>query len=170
MTTYQILTLLLAALAAVISTISLVRSRQTQTKQLEFQAVTAALAKKQLELLERQDGLEKQNGSENTSLEEKARVTAELVKVGKADYRFVVLNQGRAIATDVTFEIDPASTDNPLVGNECQRKLPFPSLQPGQSFTLIAALHISSAMSYDTHLKWKNPDGSQGVNDMHLST
>ena len=67
-------------------------------------------------------------------------------------------------------EIDPASPDNPLVGNECQRKLPYPSLQSGQSFTLIAALHMGGAMSYQTHLRWKNSDGSQGANDIHLST
>ena len=79
------------------------------------------------------------------------------------------MNQGVAIASDVTFEIDPNSSDNPLVKNECEKKLPYPTLQPGQSFTLIAALHLNSAMSYDTQLKWKNPDGSQGKNDIHLS-
>jgi len=102
--------------------------------------------------------------------QEKARVTAELVKVGRTDYRFVIMNQGSAVASDVTFEIDHTSPDIPLAGNECKRKLPYPSLQSGQSFTLIAALHMRSAMSYHTHLKWKNPDGSQGANDIHLST
>jgi len=156
---YEIASLLIAIVALVISVVVLIRARKFQAKQLEFEAITAALAKKQLELL----GKEEQT-------QEQAHVTAELVKVDRIDYRFVIMNQGVAIASDVTFEIDPTSPDNPLVANECARKLPYPSLQPGQSFTLIASLHMGSAMSYNTQLKWKNPDGSQGTNDVHLST
>ena len=155
---YEIISSLIAILALAISVVSLVRARKVQAKQLEFEAITAALAKKQLELLEKED-----------QTQEQAQVTAELVKVGSTDYRFVIMNQGVAIASDVTFEIDTTSPDNPLVGNECGRKLPYPSLQPGQSFTLIAALHMGSTLSYNTQLKWKNPDGSQGTNNVHLS-
>ena len=142
-----------------ISTVSLIRTRRFQTKQLDFEAVTAALAKKQLKLIEKEE-----------QARDQACLTAELVKIDRADYRFVIMNQGSSVASEVVFEIDPASPDNPLVKNECQRKLPYPSLQSGQSFTLIAALHMGSAMSYQTHLRWKNPDGSQGANDIHLST
>jgi uncharacterized membrane-anchored protein YhcB (DUF1043 family) len=155
---YEIASLLIAIVAVVISVVSLVRARKVQAKQLEFEAVTAALAKKQLELLEKEE-----------QTQEQARVTAELVKVGRTDYRFVITNLGVAVASDVNFEIDPKSLDNPLVANECARKLPYPSLQPGQSFTLIAALSMGSTMSYNTQLKWKNPDGSQGINNVHLS-
>src|SRR5205809_936975 len=87
-----------------------------------------------------------------TFLESKADVTVELVKVGRTDFRFVLLNRGLALATDVNFSIAEDSADNPLVKNECERKLPYPKLEPGQSFTLIAALHMGSAMKYATHL------------------
>ena len=159
MTPYEIASLLIAIVAVGIAVVSLVRARKVQAKQLEVEAVTATLAKKQLELLEKEE-----------ETQEQAYVTAELVKVGRTDYRFVIMNQGVAIAFDVTFEIDPKSPDNPLVANECARKLPYPSLQSGQSFTLIAALSMDSAMSYNTQLKWRNPDGSQGTNNAHLST
>jgi hypothetical protein len=159
MTSYEIITLLIALLATVISVVSLVSSRKTQEKQLEFEAITAALAKKQLEILEKEE-----------QTDESAHVTAEFVKVGGTDFRFVITNQGPAVASDVTFNIDPSSPDNPLVGNEVERKLPYPSLQPGQSFTLIAALHLGSSMSYDTHLKWQNPDGSRKERKIYLST
>ena len=158
MTTYEIINSLIAILAVILSITSLVRARKVQAKQLEFEAITAALAKKQLELLENE---EKTN--------ERAHVTGELVKVGRTDYRFVITNQGPAVAEHVTFEIDDSSPDNPLVGNEAQRKLPHPSLQPGQSFTLIAALHMGSAMAYDTHLGWQNPDGTEEKKTLHLS-
>ncbi len=159
MTPYEIITLLIALLAVVVSAVSLVRSHKTQRKQLEFEAITAALAKKQIELIEK----EEQTG-------EHAHVTVELVKVGRTDFRFVIMNQGIAVASDVTFEIDPSSPDNPLSVSETERKLPYPSLQPGQSFTLIASFNLHSSMSYDTHLTWQNPDGSREERNLHLST
>lgn len=159
MTQFEIASLVIAVVALVISGVSLCRARRVQARQLEFEAITAALAKKQLELLERDE-----------RTQEQAYVTAELVRVGNTDYRFVITNQGAAVASDVTFQLDPKSPDNPLVANECRRKLPYPSLQPGQSFTLLAALHLGSAMSYNAQIKWKNPDASQGINDVHMST
>lgn len=159
MTPYELISSFIGIVALIISALSLFRARKVQVKQLESDAITAALAKKHIQLLEKKE-----------QTQDQAHVTAELVKVGKGDFRFVIMSQGTAVASDVTFEIDPTSPDNPLVGNECQRKLPYPSLQPGQSFTLIAAFHMGSALSYNTHLKWKNADGSQGINDIHLST
>jgi hypothetical protein len=158
MTPYEIVSSVIAGVALVISFVALRRANKAQAKQLEFEAITAALAKKQLQLLEKDE-----------QAQEQAYVTAELVKVDRGDYRFVIMNQGVAIAADVTFEIDPTSPDNPLAANECARKLPYPSLQPGQSFTLFALLHLSSAMLYNAQIKWENPDGSQGINNVHLS-
>ena len=159
MTTYEIINSIIAIIALIISTVSLIRGRKIQTKQLEFEAITAALAKKQLELLEKDE-----------TSDDRANVTAEMVKVSSGNYRFVIINQGPAVASNVAFEIDPASPDNPLVTNDVERKIPFPLLQPGQSFTLIAALDMGSAMSYDTYLSWNNPDGSKQNKKIHLST
>jgi len=165
MKSYEIAGLLTAIVAIVISVVSLILARKVQAKQiglqekqLEYEAIIAAHAKEQLKLLEKEEQTQGQ-----------AHVTAELVKVGRTDYRFVIRNLGVAVASDVTFEIDPTSPDNPLVANECARKVPYPLLQPGQSFTLIAAPSMNSAMSYNTQLKWKNPDSSPGANNVHLS-
>ncbi len=158
MTLYEILTVLVAVIAVITAAASLVRTRKVEEKQLEFQAITAALAKKQLA------ALEKEEGAKN-----KADVTVELVKVGRSDFRFVVSNQGHAPATNVNFTIAEESPDNPLVPNECERKLPYPKLEPGQSFTLIAALHMGSAMNYANHISWQNIDGSSGARDVHVS-
>lgn len=158
MTHYEFLTLIIALVAVVISAISFVRSGKTQERQLEYEAINATLAKKQLEMILREE-----------TRQEKARLVAELVKVGRTDFRFVVLNHSSVLATNVDFKIDENSPDNPLVQNERRSKLPYPSLQPGQSFTLIAALHFGSAMSYDTLLTWTNPDGSPGSNRVHVS-
>lgn len=159
MTYYEFLTLLIALLAVVISAVSFVRSGKTQERQLEFEAINATLAKKQLEIILRED-----------TMQGKAHLVVELVKVGKTDFRFVIRNQSSVIATNVDFIIDKNSSNNPLVKNECQGKLPYPYLQPGQFFTLIAALYLGSAMNCDTLLTWTNPDGSQDNNRVHIST
>ena len=158
MTYYEILTLVLAALAAITSVTSIIRTRRIAEKQLEYQAIAAALAKAQLAVLKRQEGTLT-----------KADVTVELVKVGRTDFRFVISNRRAVPATDVTFTIAEDSPDNPLIRNECERKLPYPKLEPGQSFTLIAALHLRSAMQYATRLAWRSPDGIRVTRDVHVA-
>lgn len=159
MTFYEVLTASTAVVALIISSVSLIRTRRIQSKQLEYEAISAALAKKQLELLTKEE-----------QLDERAHITAELVKVGISDYRFVIMNQGAAVASNVTFKIDPMSPDNPLLKSEAEGKLPYPSLQPGQSFTLIADFNLDSALSYDVYLEWKNPNGSIEEKKIHLTT
>jgi hypothetical protein len=158
MNLYEILTLLLALIGAVTGLTSLVRTRVIAEKQLEYQAIAAALAKRQLEALIRQEA--------TTS---KAEVTVDLVKVGRTDFRFVVSNRGLAPATDVNLEISPSGPDNPLVKGELDRKLPFPKLEPGQSFTLTAALHLRSAMQYPVRLSWRDPNGGIERRDVHVA-
>jgi hypothetical protein len=155
---HEILTLLVAVIGAVTGLMSLVRTRRIAEKQLEFQAITAALAKRQLEALERQE-----------DAQNKADVTVDLVRVGRTDFRFVLSNRGGAPATDVNFEIAKDSPDDPLVRNECERKLPYRKLEPGQSFTLIAAFDTGSAMKYATLLTWHNPDGSTTSRDADVA-
>ena len=157
MTAYEILTSLTAIVAVIISILSLNRTRRIQAKQLEFEAITTALANKQLEILTKEE-----------QLAERAHVTVDLVRVGASDYRFVIMNQGAVVALDVTFEIDSVSPYNPLLRSETERKLPYPSLQPGQSFTLIASFNMQSPLSYDVHLKWQNPNGSLKTKKIHL--
>ncbi len=154
----EILTLLVALVGAITGVTSLVRTRRIAAQQLEFQAIAATLAKRQLETLERQ-----------ASAESKADVTVDLVKVDRTDFRFVLSNRGSVPAADVNFRIAQDSPDDPLVRNECERKLPFPKLDPGQSLTLIAALHMGSALKYATHVTWANPDGSIESRDVHVA-
>lgn len=83
MTVYEFLSLLLSGLALLIAGSSLALTRRTQHKQLEFRALSAALAKKQLEKLEKDE-----------HVAARADVTVELVKLGASDFRFVIYNQG----------------------------------------------------------------------------
>lgn len=94
---------------------------------------------------------------------------AELARSGKSSFQFRVENCSQHKVSDIGFTIIPPSADNPLVESDCKRKLPFPLLLPGQSFTLIAALHLQSSMSYHVQLTWRNPDGSKGTEDQYLT-
>ena len=158
MSLYEILTLLVALIGAVTGFTSLIRTRRLAAKQLEFQAIAAALAKTQLLEFEREEAARTQ-----------ADVIVELVKTGRTDFRFVLTNRGVAPAASVDFKIAVGSPDNPLVERECQEKLPFPRLDPGQSFTLIAARDMGSAIKYATHVRWQNEDGSAVSRDVHVA-
>lgn len=161
MTLLEILTLLVAVIGAITGLTSLLRTRRLAEKQLEFQAISAALAKRQLRDLEQQE-----------DAKSKADITVELVSpmsFGGTRYEFVLSNRGSAPATDVDFRIAESSADDPLIRNECDRKLPYPQLEPGQSFTLTAVLHMGSAMKYATKITWRNLDGSTGSRDVQVA-
>jgi hypothetical protein len=158
MSLYEGLGILIGLISATIALTALVRGRVIAARQLELQAITAALAKRQLEAIDRKE-----------RAESKADVTVDLVRVGRTDWRFVVSNRGGVPATEVNFTIAETSADNPLVRSECEQKLPFPKLEPGQSFTLHAAPHLRSAMQYPVRLTWRNPDGGSDQRDVHVA-
>jgi hypothetical protein len=111
MSFYEFLGILIGLISATIALTALVRGRVIAARQLELQAITAALAKRQLEALDRKE-----------CAESKADVTVDLVRVGRTDWRFVVSNRGGVPATEVNFTIAKTSTDNPLVRSECERR------------------------------------------------
>lgn len=149
---------LISLLAVAIAAISLVRARKVEAQQLEYSAINAAYTRKLLERIEKED-----------QAEQNARVSAELLKVSTGNYRFVITNEGAATATDVVFSIESAGSDDPLSENECKRKLPYPKLNPGESFSLIAGLHMGSTMNYASRVTWKDPDGTVRSVDRQLT-
>ena len=149
---------LISLLAVTIAAISLVRARKVEAQQLEYSAINAAYTKKLLERIEKEE-----------RMEQKAQLSAELVKVSTGNYRFVITNEGAATATDIMFTIDSAGSDDPLSENECKRKLPYPKLHPGESFSLIAGLHMRSSMSYASRVAWKDPDETARSVDRQLT-
>jgi hypothetical protein len=153
MSRYEVLSFLLAVVAIVVSVVSLIRTRKIQEKQLEFQKIAADLSAKQLEIIRR---------------EESARINVRLEKTGTS-YKFVIANEGKAVARDIHFSIDGLSGDNPLSPAEYAEKIPIPALHPGSSTTLIAVIHMRSARRYTVRVRWSNPDGSQVSDDIFTS-
>jgi hypothetical protein len=158
MSRYEIFTLLVGIIGALTGVTSLIRTHLIAKKQLEFQATAAALAKRQLLALTREEAAKR-----------KADVGVALVQVGRGEYRFVISNDGDAPAENVHFRIADNSPDNPLIDSECKQKLPYPKLDPGQSSKLIASRDMGSAVTYQTYISWRNQDGSTDSRDLHVS-
>lgn len=88
----------------------------------------------------------------------KARLTAELMKDGKG-YKLRVTNVSTVPACNVSVRTISADHD-PLIDSEKQSKLPWPRLDPGASFTLIAVIYLSSPTAFNMGLTWSDPDGT----------
>lgn len=157
MTNFELLTLLFSTVAAVISVVSLIRTRKVQDEQMRLGRVTAELSQRQLERL-----------AQEAEEKSKAYIQVTLEKNG-TDYRFWIRNQGKAKAEDVWVTLDSGGSDNPLVGSEYKNKIPIPFLSPGGEMSLIAAIHMGSSGKYKMSARWVNEDQSQSSEEFFLS-
>lgn len=165
MTRYEIASIVISciALAASIWIVFVQRKasvaqRKLQTEANDLQRATSELAKKQLEMLHRED-----------AGKNKARLSLDLVREGRTNFRFHIRNLGDAEATDVELELLVDSKNNPIVQDEYDEKFPIKRLQPGSSVSLIAALHLGSPMAYNAKMRWTNPDGSRVEEEMYTA-
>jgi hypothetical protein len=116
----------------------------------DMQRATSELAKKQLEILLREER------GKNT-----ARLSLSLERDGR-NFRFHLTNISEVDARDVELELLlTRPEDNPLVRSEYEQKFPLKRLQPCESVSLTAALHISSPTAFNALIKWTNPSGSR---------
>ena len=158
-TLYEIIAVVLSAAAIAISVYGMCTQRRLQKENNELQRATSDLSKKQLELLLRED---KRHNN--------ARITLDLIKENKTSFKFVLTNISDVDARNVNCELlldNPA--DSPLIASDVSNKLPAPYLSPGNSMTLIAALHLGSPLAYRARLTWTNPDDSKTVDETFVS-
>lgn len=145
---YEILSVLLGCIATIVSLVVWFGQRRMQREANDLQRATSELAKKQLEILQREER------GKNA-----ARLSFDLFKDGKT-YRFRITNISDVDAKNVDLRLLVKPEDSPLVKNEYEEKFPVPRLQPGNSVTLIAAIHFGSPSAYNALLSWVNPDGT----------
>ncbi|MFA0567714.1 hypothetical protein [Vibrio gallaecicus] len=158
MSEYEVLSVILSSLAALISLIVWNGQRKLQRESLDMQKATADLAKKQLEILLRED-------KEKST----ARLKLDLVKSGNG-YKFVITNISNVDAKDISFDLlvdNPRH--NPLVGSDVNSKLPAPKLSPGSELSLLAAIHLGSPTAYNAQLTWTNPNGETVTDETYVS-
>ena len=149
MSKYEILSVLLGCIATIVSLVVWVGQRRVQKESNYLQRATSELAKKQLEIL-----LREEKGKSA------ARLSFDIFKDGKT-YRFRITNISDVDAKKVDLRLLVKPEDSPLVKNDYEAKFPVPKLQPGSSVTLIAAIHFGSPTAYNAVLSWVNPDGTE---------
>lgn len=159
MTKYEILSIFIACVAALTSLVVWVGQRRLSKEANELQRATAELAKKQLEIL-----LKEEKGKNTT------RLTLDLVRESSSSFRFWVKNIGERPAMDVELELVlDEKTRSPIVDSEYQQKFPAKRIDPGNSVSLIAALTLSSPSAYNAVLKWSNADGTRVEEETYVA-
>jgi hypothetical protein len=146
---YEILSVVLGCIATIVSLFVWRGQKKIQREANDLQRATSELAKKQLEVL-----LREEKGKNS------ARLSLDILKDGKT-YRFRIANISDVAARNVDLRLLVKPEESPLVKTDYEAKFPLPILQPGGSVSLIAAIHFGSPTAYNAVLSWVNPDGAE---------
>lgn len=148
MSAFEVLSLVTSILAVVLSTISLMRTRELAKEQLELEKVTAELSKLQIESI-----------TEQKTNQTKPKFNVSLTKLGKA-YNFYISNTGQGSAYNVNFELIDCE-DSPLFNSELIDMFPYQEMRPGSRIKLLASLHFNSPSKYQSKLSWEDENGNK---------
>lgn len=141
---------IISVLAVLISLVALIRGRKNSQKLIELEEIHAQLSRKQLEEYERKEA---------DSL--KASLTVNLQADGSSG-KFLVENKGPAVAKKIYFSLNEEGDHNPLVGGDFEKKIPYPQLNPGESYHFLASFPLAvTQMIYGVDLRWHTEDGVQ---------
>lgn len=88
----------------------------------------------------------------------KADLSANMVKVGKNDYRLKIFNRGKGTARNVRLT-DLTGASSVLIASDIQRKFPVPILEQHQTVELVAAVTLSTGPSGHIKLRWDDETG-----------
>ena len=137
--------LLISIIALIVAVVSLMRNRSFNERYLELQRVVSDLARKQLEILNRDE-----------SQEGHTYLDIQIVPKGNA-HEFLVSNFGEYPAKDIEFAVRPqGSGESPIIQRDYDEKFPIPILQPGNSVGAMAAFHFGSPRAFMVTLRWKD--------------
>ena len=143
----NLLGILISAVALIVSVISLIRTRKTQNKLLEFEKVHAQLSKMQISDL-----------CALKALKFKADVCADLF-----DGSIYLENKGASCASNINISFETES-DNHIIGSELEH-LPIGKLDAGRNFKLIGSYNTCDAPPVFTVIvSWENEDGTKKSN------
>lgn len=148
MSKFEVLSLIISILAVMISTLSLIRTRELAKEQLELEKVTAELSRLQIE------GITEQKTNKT-----KPKFNVSLTKLGKA-YNFYISNTGQGSAYNVNFELIDCE-DSPLFTSELIDIFPYQEMKPSSRIKLLASLHMNSHSKYQSRLSWEDESGNR---------
>lgn len=154
----DIIGVLIALLAIVISFVSLNRTRKFSERQIALQEETARLSALQRRILEREE--EDRNKSD---------VDAYIYKAERG-YRIGIRNTGNVEIRNVRIFVNATEgRTSPLVQSEVSEKLPVDKMRPGDEINLIAALTLETGTTFEAHIKWDTVEGETYSSERMLS-
>lgn len=152
----ELITTAIAFVALIVSAVALRRAGRANT-----------IAQEANELAQAPANLAKIHLQQEQVRRNKAALSLEMVKVQNQNkfghpiapsYKFNLRNDGAVSATACQFEI--LTADSPLVAQDYADKLPA-TLAPGQTLSVLAAVHQGTPSKLDAVVSWTNPDGTQ---------
>ena len=146
MSRYEIVSLLIAVIALVISTVSLHRTRRIAERQLKLQEEQAALSRLQHKVLSREQ-------EEN----QRADLHVQLVDDGHSR-RFVLSNRGHAPARNVEFGF---SGSKPVFPEQFNSLFAIKNFRPGEEFSLSALITLNTPSAVEGVFTWEDEFGRQ---------
>lgn len=87
-----------------------------------------------------------------------ADLSANVISVGKTNYRLKIFNRGKGVAKNVRL-IDMNTDNTVLIASDIQRKFPIPILEQHQSVELVAAVTLGSGPRIHIKLTWNDETG-----------
>ena len=143
MSDFEKISLAISIVALIISVLSIVRARKTQSAFLEFEKIHVELSKKQLQ---EYDEIEINKNKTN-------------LNVNIYDGSIFICNIGNTVASEITLDFTNPK-DDCIIESE-KDKLPYPMLNPSEEFKLIGSYHTHEAPQLvSIKVKWKNMNGS----------
>lgn len=152
MTKFEILSVVLASLALLVSLNTWREQRRLQREANDLQRANERLAKRQLDLIQ-----------EGEVRRQKAQVELEMVDVGNHTYALIFTNRGEAPALELAVSV-PDDIEG-IIEDGYRAKLPK-RLGPGQAVKTYAAPHLETANPFTAIVTWTNLDGSAGENEV----
>jgi hypothetical protein len=158
-TDYELLSILIACIALIISLVVWTGQRKLQREANDLQRITAELSKKQLQILEREEL------SRN-----KTRIAVGFERAAPGT-RFKLSNVGKFDATEINLRFAPDDPKHSPVPEAVRAAtLPIARLLPGESVLVLATLYLEGPAVFDALVSWKDPDGSDASYQTRIST
>lgn len=149
MSQYELLSLLISILAAVISTVALVRGQRLAKRQLQLQEQQARLAALQHKALTEDQG-NRRRADLRAAFEKRER-----------GYKFVLRNAGAAPARNIRLAGPNGEQEpEPLIPSEARSLFPVNELRPGEEVRAIAAIHLGSVLPAPLIFTWDDDSGA----------
>lgn len=149
-TYFELLSILTACVALVISLVVWHGQRKLQREANELQRATARLSARQLELIEKEEAAAKV-----------AHLDLRLEKQGSG-HVLALTNYGPAMAHDIRLtSVGEGVEDSLLMPDELEAKFPMARLLPGTRVGLIARVYLGSPSKFLVRVEWRDGTGEK---------